>query len=85
MLSPIDHGQFQLSADELERLRTAIGNLRQSQRTTLLMNRVERLSYAEISERLGIPVTKVERTISAALRALDREIFRVKRPWWRPW
>lgn len=73
------------SPDELQRLERAILSLRPVQRETFLMSRVEGLSYAEISERLGIPAEQVERTISAALCALDRQICRVNRPWWRLW
>ncbi len=72
-----------LRPDYLRRLEQAIMRLRPAQREVFLMNRVEKLSYAEISERLGITVVQVERRIAAALCALDRDLCRRQR--WARW
>lgn len=68
------------SPEYLRCLKQAMMRLRPAQREVFLMNRVEKLTYGEIADRLGITAKQVERRIAAALCALDRELCRVNRP-----
>ena len=52
------------------RLEAALIRLPEPQRTVFLMNRVEKQSYAEIADCLGISVKTVEKRMHAALIAL---------------
>ncbi|HFA48684.1 MAG TPA: RNA polymerase sigma factor [Bacteroidetes bacterium] len=60
--------QFKLETKELhQRLENAISQLPEKQRTVFLMNRMDKLTYAEIAERLGLSVKAVEKRMSKAL------------------
>ncbi|AWA29854.1 RNA polymerase subunit sigma-70 [Flavobacterium magnum] len=67
--------EFILEHDEFgEKLKKAIANLTDSQRTAFLMNRIDGKKYSEIAEMLGITVKAVEKRISGALVSLRKEI-----------
>jgi RNA polymerase sigma-70 factor (ECF subfamily) len=60
-----------LEASELQvRLERAISDLPEGQREVFLMNRVEKMTYAEIAERLELSVKAVEKRMHQALLAL---------------
>ncbi len=60
--------QFQLETKELQdRLEKAISKLSEKQRTVFLMNRMDKMTYAEIAERLELSVKAVEKRMSLAL------------------
>jgi RNA polymerase sigma-70 factor (family 1) len=52
----------------------AISQLSEKQRDVLLMNRIDNLSFVEISERLGISVSAVEKRMKLALASLKKVI-----------
>lgn len=63
----------ELEARELqERLEAALGHLPEGQRVVFLMNRVEKLTYTEIAERLGLSVKAVEKRMHSALVELRK-------------
>lgn len=53
-----------------QKLEKAIGELSEPNRTTFLMNRIEKLTYGEIAERLDISVKAVEKRMSTTLKQL---------------
>lgn len=79
----MDDAPRELDPDKLHRLVRAIEKLRPVLREPFILSAVEKLDYFEIAERLGTTVLKVERRISRALCALDRELCRQREPWWR--
>ena len=63
----------ELEANELqERLEAALLQLPEGQRVVFLMNRVEKLTYAEIAECLGLSVKAVEKRMHGALVELRK-------------
>ncbi len=71
--SPQDgmHPEFLMQEAELkETLEAAISNLPEKQRIAFLLSRMERKTYAEIAELLGISRQAVEKRIYAALKTL---------------
>lgn len=59
---------YDLEAKEVQdRLDAALAQLPEGQRVVFLMNRVEKLTYAEIAERLGLSVKAVEKRMHGAL------------------
>lgn len=50
-----------------EALETAISNLSEKQRTVFLMNRIDKMKYAEIAETLDLSVKTVEKHVSQSL------------------
>ena len=67
---------FQLETRELhDRLERAIAQLPENQRIVFLMNRMDKLTYAEIAEHLGLSVKAVEKRMSKALVEL-RQILK---------
>lgn len=63
----------ELEANELqERLEAALLQLPEGQRVVFLMNRVEKLTYVEIAERLGLSVKAVEKRMHGALVELRK-------------
>lgn len=66
-------------------LQAALETLPHDLRETLLLVRVDGLSYAEAGQRLGVPASEVERRIARALARLDREMERMKWQGWRIW
>ncbi len=60
--------QFHLEASELqEKLENAIAQLPEKQRTVFLMNRMDKMTYAEIADRLDLSVKAIEKRMSLAL------------------
>ncbi|MEO1259366.1 MAG: RNA polymerase sigma factor [Bacteroidota bacterium] len=60
--------QFLLETKELQqKLENAIAQLPEKQRTVFLMNRMDKLTYAQIAERLELSVKAVEKRMSQAL------------------
>ncbi len=53
-----------------EKLENALGSLSEAHRTTFLMNRIEKITYSEIAQRLDISVKTVEKRMSIALKHL---------------
>lgn len=68
-----------------ERLEQAARSLRRLEREVLILGAREKLSNAEIAERLGISPEAAARLLASALRRLDRALERQKQPWWRFW
>lgn len=58
----------------LERLKKAIENLSEEQRTTFMLNRIEGKKHQEIAEMLGISRKAVEKRIYTALDKLRKQI-----------
>lgn len=68
--NPVEHEtpEFQLEAKEyMERLQEAINALPDGQREVFLLNRVDKVTYAEIASLLGISQTAVEKRMQKAL------------------
>ncbi|MEO0472334.1 MAG: RNA polymerase sigma-70 factor [Bacteroidota bacterium] len=60
--------QFLMEEDEFrKRLEDAISGLPEKNRVVFLMNRIEKLTYREIAERLGLSVKAVEKRMHKAL------------------
>jgi RNA polymerase sigma-70 factor (ECF subfamily) len=71
-----ENPHFHLETDELQqRLETAIAQLPENQRVVFLMNRMDKLTYAEIAERLELSVKAVEKRMHLALVEL-RQILK---------
>lgn len=77
------------SPEEVRRVERAFLRLRRKHRQMLIMARVEKLTYAEMAERLGITIKQVERRMADMIyawdRAMEKEEEGEKRPWWRFW
>jgi len=59
---------FHLRTKEFRlRIETAISNLPDKQREAFLLNRIDKLTYKEIAERLGVSQTAIEKRIAKAL------------------
>lgn len=67
------------------RLAEATGKLTQIEREVLFLSARDGLRTDEIALRLDLPREAVERHLADALCALDRELERMERPWWRFW
>jgi len=75
-VDPIHEPERQLlNKRRLQQVHDALGKLRSAQRTAFLLHRVDGYSYREISDRLGISVSTVEKHISAALVAIRADVF----------
>lgn len=61
-------------SDVIARVRTAVSNLPESQRTVLSMVDLEGFSYTEVATALGIPIGTVTSRISRAREALRVEL-----------
>jgi RNA polymerase sigma-70 factor (ECF subfamily) len=59
------------------KLQEAIASLPEKQRVVFLMNRIDKLTYNEIAERLGLSVKAIEKRMSQALKELNQKL-RVK-------
>ena len=57
-----------------KKIKNAIANLTEGQRTAFLLNRIEGKKYAEIAELLDLSVKAVEKRMSQALASLRNEI-----------
>lgn len=60
-----------------QKLQDAISALPEKQRVVFLMNRIDKLTYNEIADRLGLSVKAIEKRMSQALRELNEKL-RVK-------
>ena len=56
------------------RLEQAISELPETQREVFLMNRIDKLTYAEIAERLGVSVKAIEKRMGKALKHMRSKI-----------
>jgi RNA polymerase sigma-70 factor (family 1) len=56
------------------RLKTAINKLDDKKRSVFLMNRIEKLTYGQIAESIGITVKAVEKRMEKALAFLKEQI-----------
>ena len=65
-----------MARQELEHLEQAIAQLPEGCRTVLLLRKIELLSHQEISDRLGIAISTVEKQHSRALRLLRASLAR---------
>lgn len=71
-----ENPHFQLETNELHaRLEQAITRLPENQRIVFLMNRMDKMTYADIAEHLGLSVKAVEKRMSKALVEL-RQILK---------
>lgn len=69
----LENPEFQLEEAEFyEQLQQAISKLPAKNRTVFLMNRIDKLSYREIAERLNISQKAVEKRMSKALIELRK-------------
>ncbi len=58
----------------LEKMQTAIGNLRDRDREVFLLNRIDKKKYREISALLNISIKTVEKRMSSALKQLRQQV-----------
>jgi len=73
----IETPEFKMEMGEFqEKLKTAIAELPEKNRTVFLMNRIDKLTYAEIAEREGISIKGVERRMHLAMKELKEKIGR---------
>lgn len=71
--------QFLLEEKQFkEKLVKAISNLNETQRVAFLMNRIDKLKYAEIASILGISIKAVEKRIHLAMVALKKDLTNFK-------
>lgn len=74
--APVSHApgaDLEIEARELQdRLEDALARIPEGQRVVFLMNRVEKLTYADIAERLGLSVKAVEKRMHGALIELRK-------------
>jgi len=69
--------QFVLEEKEFEEeLNRVIGSLPEGCREVFLMNRIDKLKYEEIADRLGLSVKAIEKRMSKALSILKEELGR---------
>lgn len=75
----IEDPYYKLRTEEFRNhLEQCISGLPDGQREAFLMNRIDKLSYREISERLGISQTAVEKRMTKALAKLRAQIEEFK-------
>jgi RNA polymerase sigma-70 factor (ECF subfamily) len=65
-----------MARQELQQLEQAIAQLPEGCRTVLLLRKIELLSHQEISDRLGIAISTVEKQHARALRLLRASLAR---------
>jgi RNA polymerase sigma-70 factor (ECF subfamily) len=71
---------YELEKKEFEKiLEQAISGLTETQREAFLMNRIDKMTYAEIAEVLGISVKAVEKRIHLALQSLKEKVKELKK------
>jgi RNA polymerase sigma-70 factor (family 1) len=67
--------QFELELKEFnEKLQGAINMLDEKRKTVFLMNRIEKFTYSQIAENLGITVKAVEKRMQKALGFLKEKV-----------
>jgi RNA polymerase sigma-70 factor (ECF subfamily) len=72
--------------DLLRRVEEAIENLPSVQREIFLAHRVDKMSYAEIAAKTGLPVRRVERHMASSLYRIARQVRRGRKlSWWQRW
>ncbi|TAE59254.1 MAG: RNA polymerase sigma-70 factor [Bacteroidetes bacterium] len=70
--------QFNMEEEEFrQQLETAISGLPEKNRTVFLMNRIDRLTYKEIADMLGISIKAVEKRMHKALTELRNLYSRI--------
>lgn len=72
--------QWAENREELARVRAAISLLPERCREVYLLNRIEGMSYSQISEHCGISVKAVEKHIGKALSSLRKSLSHQTRP-----
>jgi len=74
--APASHApapDFELETQEFQqKLEKALADLPEGQRIVFLMNRIEKLTYAEIADQLGLSVKAVEKRMHSALIELRK-------------
>ena len=76
---PFESNQGELNLliqEENSLINTAIDNLSPRRKEVFKLHRNENLTYKEISERLGISVSAVEKNLSAALKEIRNSLYR---------
>ena len=63
-----------LEEEFLIKLEKTIENLPETQREVFLLNRIEKMKYKDIAEKLGISVKAVEKRMHGALLVLHEKI-----------
>lgn len=75
----IETPEFKMEEDEFKaRLEKAINDLPETQREVFLMNRIDKMTYAEIAEALGVSVKAIEKRMGKALKVLRSKIKELK-------
>lgn len=70
--------EFQMEEKEfMDKLNQAISGLKEGQREVFLLNRIEKKTYKEIAEMLGISVKAVEKRMHLALVTLRKKIGKI--------
>lgn len=73
--SKADSPQFQMEEAEFEaKLNNAIAKLPEDCREVFLMNRIDKLKYAEIAERLNLSVKAIEKRMSKTIGLLKESL-----------
>lgn len=57
-----------------DKLQAALANLPENQRTTFLLNRIDKKKYAEIAEMEGVSIKAIEKRMHLALKTLREQI-----------
>jgi RNA polymerase sigma-70 factor (ECF subfamily) len=73
------------TAEQLARLEAALLTLPCFRREVFLAHRIDNLSYAEIADRTGVSVRRIEREMARAIYGLYRAMQGrpSRRRWWR--
>jgi RNA polymerase sigma-70 factor (ECF subfamily) len=73
------------TAEQLARLEAALLTLPRFRREVFLAHRIDNLSYAEIADRTGASVPRIEREMARAIYGLHcaMEGRPLRRSWWR--
>lgn len=75
----IETPEFKMEEDEFKtRLEKAINGLPETQREVFLMNRIDKMTYAEIADSLGVSVKAIEKRMGKALKLLRSQIKELK-------
>lgn len=72
--SPADHAERR---EDIERMRTALAGLPLELKEPLYLNVVERLSFSQISERIGVPKSTIALRVQEGLVLLNRRFHGV--------
>jgi RNA polymerase sigma-70 factor (ECF subfamily) len=73
LLQESDNGDDELK-DKKEQFKKALNQLPEKQRTALLMNKMQGLTYEEIAESLNLSEKAIEKRISQALGTLKQNL-----------